>query len=104
MEGLHLLPDVLQSGDWMVKMDLKDASDHQSMPSTPPSFQWEGMFTCLPFGLFAAPSVFHHTTETSSVLPLPGGMSSDNIPGRSTDLTPGQGQTTTDDSTNLQAI
>ena len=25
MEGLHLLPDLLQSGDWMVKMDLKDA-------------------------------------------------------------------------------
>ena len=25
MEGLHLLPDLLQPGDWMVKLDLKDA-------------------------------------------------------------------------------
>ena len=64
MEGLHLLPDLLQSGDWMVKMDLKDAylqvpinQCHQPLLS----FQWEGkyyMFTCLPFGLSAAPRVF----------------------------------------------
>ena len=25
MEGLHLLPDLLQAQDWMVKLDLKDA-------------------------------------------------------------------------------
>ena len=25
MEDLHLLPDLLQQGDWMIKMDLKDA-------------------------------------------------------------------------------
>ena len=64
MEGLHLLPDLLQSGDWMVKMDLKDA--YLQVPINPChqpllSFQWEEkyyMFTCLPFGLSAAPRVF----------------------------------------------
>ena len=25
MEGLHLLPDLIQPGDWMIKLDLKDA-------------------------------------------------------------------------------
>jgi len=64
MEELHLLPDLLQYQDWMVKMDLKDAylqvpihSDHQHLLS----FQWEGktyMFKCLPFGLSSAPRVF----------------------------------------------
>ena len=24
MEGVHLLPDLIQQGDWMIKMDLKD--------------------------------------------------------------------------------
>jgi len=40
MEGLHLLPDLLQSQNWMVKMDLKDAyfqvpihPDHQHLLS-----------------------------------------------------------------------
>ena len=64
MEGLHLLPDFLQSVDWMVKMDLKDA--YLQVPINPGhqpllSFLWEEkyyMFTCLPFGLSAAPRVF----------------------------------------------
>jgi len=49
MEGLHLLPDFLQSQDWMLKMDLKDAY-HSLRPSTP---QWEGKtykFRCLLIG------------------------------------------------------
>ena len=25
MEGIHLVKDLLQQGDWMVKLDLKDA-------------------------------------------------------------------------------
>ena len=64
MEGLHLLPVLLQQGDWMAKMDLKDAylqvpihPDHQSFLT----FQWEQKwykFTCLPFGLSSAPRVF----------------------------------------------
>ena len=64
MEGLHLLPDLLQQGDWMVKMDLKDAylkipihSSHQHLLQ----FIWEEKhfrFQCLPFGLSSAPRVF----------------------------------------------
>ena len=64
MEGLHLLQDLLQPQDWMIKMDLKDAylqipihPDHQHLLT----FQWEEktyMFQCLPFGLSAAPRVF----------------------------------------------
>ena len=71
------------------------------------SFLWEEkyyMFTCLPFGLSAAPIGIYQTTETSSGLPSAGGMSSDNIPGRSTVLTPGQGQTTTYGSTNQSGL
>ena len=61
MEGLHLLPDLLQPGDWMAKMHLKDAylqvpihPDHQPLLT----FLWEEKcykFTCLPFGLSSAP-------------------------------------------------
>ena len=25
MEGIHVLPDLIQQGDWMIKLDLKDA-------------------------------------------------------------------------------
>ena len=64
MEGLHLLPDIIQSADWMVKLDLKDAylqvpihQEYQSLLQ----FQWQGktyQFVCLPFGLTSAPRVF----------------------------------------------
>ena len=64
MEGLHLLPDLIQHRDWMMKLDLKDAylqilihPDHQPLLQ----FVWEEKryrFQCLPFGLSAAPQVF----------------------------------------------
>ena len=64
MQALHLLPDLLQPGDWMTKMVLKDAylqvpirSSHQTLLT----FLWEEKyfkFTCLPFGLTSAPRVF----------------------------------------------
>jgi len=64
MEGLHLLPDLIQLTDWMVKLDLRDAylqvpihKDHQCLLQ----FQWHGriyQFVCLPFGLTSAPRVF----------------------------------------------
>ena len=64
MEGLHLLPDLLQSQDWIVKMDLKDV--YLQVPIHPDyqhllAFQWEEKtykFQCLPFGLSAVPRVF----------------------------------------------
>lgn len=49
MEGLHLLPDLLQIEDWMVKLDSKDAflqvqihPGHQHLLT----FQWEGRAIC----------------------------------------------------------
>ena len=64
MEGLHLLPDLIQPGDWMIKLDLKDAylqvpihPDHQKFLV----FEWNDLFyqfKCLPFGLSTAPRVF----------------------------------------------
>ena len=64
MEGLHLLPDLIQQGDWMIKLDLKDAylqvpihQDHQKFLV----IEWNNLFyqfRCLPFGLSTAPRVF----------------------------------------------
>ena len=64
MEGLHILLELLQAGDWMVKMDLKDA--YLQIPIHPThqpllTFQWKDKyykFIYLPFGLSAAPRVF----------------------------------------------
>ena len=80
MKGLHLLPDLLQQGDWMAKMDLNDAylqvpihPDHQSILT----FQWEQKwykFTCLPFGLSSAPRVF-----TELIKPVVGFLRQDNL-------------------------
>ncbi|XP_065177287.1 uncharacterized protein LOC135807202 [Sycon ciliatum] len=64
MEGLKLLPDLLQPDDWLVKLDLKDAyfvvpihHDFRRLLR----FRWSGQlfqFQCLPFGLSSAPRVF----------------------------------------------
>lgn len=64
MENISLVKHLLSPGDWMVKLDLKDA--YLTVPIHP-SFQhflqfiWEEdlfQFTCLPFGLSSAPWVF----------------------------------------------
>ena len=64
MEGFHLLPSLIQQGDWMAKLDLKDAylqvAIHQSYHRFL-QFQWQEntyQFKCLPFGLSAAPRKF----------------------------------------------
>ena len=69
MEGLHLRPDLIQSQDWMVKLDLKGAylpvpihQEHQCLLQ----FQWEQktyQFVCLPFGLTSAPRVSTKITK-----------------------------------------
>lgn len=64
MEGFHILKDVLQRGDWMSSIDLKDA--YFSVPMARPHrkllrFEWKGEiyeYQCLPFGLSSAPTVF----------------------------------------------
>ena len=84
MEGLHLLPDLLQPGDWMTKMDLKDAylqvpihSSHQTLLT----FLWEEKY-------FKYHLAWHQHREFY-------------IFGRSVDCTSKQGPTTADDSINL---
>ena len=64
MEGIHMLRDLLKKGDFLVKIDLKDAyltvpiwKNHQKYLR----FLWKGSmleFGCLPFCLATAPRVF----------------------------------------------
>ena len=64
MEGLHLLQDLIQPGDWMIKLDQKDAylqvpihPDHQKFLV----FEWNNLFyqfKCLSFRLSLALSGF----------------------------------------------
>ena len=64
MEGLYLLKHLVQTGDWMMKIDLKDAyftvqvsTQHQPLLR----FVHGGLryqFSCLPFGLGPAPRLF----------------------------------------------
>lgn len=64
MEGLHTARSLLRQGDYMMKLDLKDA--YYAVPIHQESrkylrFQFEGTtfeFRCLPFGLSLAPRVF----------------------------------------------
>lgn len=61
MEGSSMVKDLLQPGDWMCSLDLKDAyysvaiaKEHRKYLR----FIWNGQifeFTCLPFGLSSAP-------------------------------------------------
>ena len=64
MEGLHCLRNILKKGDYMCKLDLKDA--YILVPLKPASrkfvrFLWSGKlykFLCLCFGLGPAPRIF----------------------------------------------
>ena len=65
MEGLHILPHLIQQNDWMIKMDLKNAylqvTIHHQESQHLLKFQWEDksyQFQCLPFGLTSATRVF----------------------------------------------
>ena len=64
MESVRTVKGLMQKGDWLVKLDLKDA--YLSVPIHPAhqkflKFQWQGstwQFQSLPFGLSSAPYVF----------------------------------------------
>ena len=69
MEGIQTLKDLLGQGDWLTKVDLKDAYfavpiHHANQKHL--QFQIQGKtfrFTCLPFGLSSAPWVFTKTLK-----------------------------------------
>ena len=64
MEGIHTVKDLLRKGNYMVRIDLKDA--YFAVPICTEHckylrFRWRGQtyeFTCLPFSLATAPHVF----------------------------------------------
>ena len=69
MESINMLKDILKRGDYMTKVDLKDAyfmvplrGKHHNLTR----FTWKGstfQFNCLPFGLSSAPWVFTKITR-----------------------------------------
>ena len=65
-----MLKDILKPGDWMTKVDLKDAYFMIPVASNMKRllrFRWQGkayQFNCLPFGLSSAPWVFTKTTRS----------------------------------------
>lgn len=64
MEGSGMIKDLLQTGDWMSTLDLKDAYLSVSVTQEHRKylrFIWDDRmyeFTCLPFGLCSAPRTF----------------------------------------------
>lgn len=64
MEGLHMLPDLLRKGEFMAKLDLKDAYFSipvQTIHQPFLQFTWKGRsyrFRVLPFGLAPGPVIF----------------------------------------------
>lgn len=71
MEGLPVAKQMLRKGDWMTKVDLKDA--YQAVPLAEESkkylgFKWKGgtyNFQALPFGLSSAPRDFTKLMRTA---------------------------------------
>ena len=69
MEGIHILRDLLRAGDWMTKVDLKDAYFMVPIHEEDRAFlkfsfkEKVYQFKCLPFGLACAPWVFTKTLK-----------------------------------------
>ena len=69
MEGIRMLKDLLRAGDWMAKIDLKDAYFMIPIAQEDRDFlklHWKDQtyqFNCLLFGLSSAPWVFTKTTR-----------------------------------------
>ena len=70
VEGLHLLPDIIQSVYWMVKLDLKDAYLQVPIHQSLLQFQWQGNLpVCMsPLRINISTQGVYKDNETSSGL------------------------------------
>ena len=74
MEGIHTLKDLIKPGDWMAKIDLKDAFFTIPIHTSQREylrFKFQDkvyQFNCLPFGLSVAPWVFTKTLRPAIAL------------------------------------
>ena len=74
MEGMHTVKDLLKKGDWLTKVDLRDAyftipihkKDRLFLRFSAQNRHYQ--FTCLPFGLSCAPWVFTKTHKPALTL------------------------------------
>lgn len=79
MEGIHTIKNLLQPGDWLAKVDLKDAyftpinqEQRKYLCFTLGNKVYQ--FTCLPFGLALAPWIFTKTLKPVAALARELGM------------------------------
>ena len=73
MEGIHLLKDLLQRGDWMVKLDLKilrgsNSPGASEVHASPLAGEDLYQFNCLPYSLSSAPQGVHEENAPSDCL------------------------------------
>ena len=84
MESIHMLKDLPKAGDWMAKIDLKDA--YFMIPIAQEDrvflyFEWKNKsyrFNCLPFGL-SSPMGLYQDHKTGSASTSGAGPSSNNL-------------------------
>lgn len=75
MEGIHILKDLLRAGDWVAKIDLKDAYFMVPMAEEDREylrFQWKEktyQFNCLPLVCHQPLGLYQdHTTSDSNIM------------------------------------
>ena len=107
MEGLHLLPDLIQSVDWMVKLDLKDAylqvpihKEHQCLLQ----FQWHGKVCMSPIRPNISTQGVLENNEAGCGASETNGDSISGFPGQHTHNAPFRGGTHTTDFPRAPAI
>ena len=106
MEGLHLLPHLLQPQDWMVKMDLEDAYLQISIHPTPPHLPMgeELQIPVLTVWPLSSTKIVHQIAEAGGQFPEADRLSPDNISRRHTTNALGGGSFRTNYTTHLSIV